>query len=228
MKNSRLKTVVLFHSTPAVMAPVLDLGARMGLPVTFLNLVDEPLFEELFRSGPLSPTVKERVIEHIRFAERMHAAALLCTCSSLSPVLERQRDATALPLVTIDGHAIEVCVEKWDSILLLATSPTTVGPSRNRINEAAARCGKPVSVVPLLCSGALEAYREGDLPRHDRLVLECLEKRRPAKYDGVLLAQASLTHIEPLIRSLGYDVEACAVRAFESLSEVLYGGGHDR
>lgn len=224
MVGKRELCVGFLHSVAATVEPMLRLGqefcTRRHCAWRFVNIVDEFLLDELGRGGSGSSVLSERLLTHVSYAKSQGADAVVSFCSSLSPALELLDETAAIPVVTVDRRAFSECASKWRHILLVATSPTTLEPSTSRLRRIAVQVGAEVEVQPLFCEDAVTDYYSGRIDAHDSKVLRCLGRAHPG-FEGVLLAQASLSHLVPRIRSLGYEAEACAPWAFEEVSDRL-------
>jgi len=216
------ETIVLLHSVKATVAPVETIGKELLRGYRLLNVTDELLLEELFSTSPSYQKLRDRIYDHVTFAMEQNVKGLLCVCSSLSPMVEDVAAQVDFPVVTIDRRAIEEAVAKWGSIILVATSPTTISVTRGRIQTIASRkFGKEVKIQLVHCPDALWHYYNGDLVSHDRLVLGSLSQLDRTRFDGVLLAQASLARLASRIREAGLEVIDCLSCAFKELQEMI-------
>ena len=79
---------------------------------------------------------------------------------------------------------------------------STVGPSTRLVRRTAERLGKRVDVRECLVDGALDILmKEGDRDRHNRLVLDAIEKAEEDS-DVIVLAQGSMIVLEPLLEHI--------------------------
>jgi hypothetical protein len=76
-------------------------------------------------------------------------------------------------------------------IVVLATQPSTLGPSTRLVERAVADAGAQVDLETLLVDGAAAARSTGDVEAHDRLVVAAVRSARE-RADAVVLAQASM------------------------------------
>ena len=118
----------------------------------------------------------------------------MLTCSSLAPLIDKARGMVKVPLLKVDEAMADEAAKLSDSIGVIATVYTTLGPTSNLIKERAALKGKKVEVETVLCEGAFDALRRGDLDTHDRTVKEHLNKLM-GRVKLVVLAQASITRV---------------------------------
>lgn len=171
------------------------------------------------REGGLTPSVKQRFVALVREFEMAGVDAVVCTCSTLSPLVPQVAPLFDVPLVSIDRNMMEQAAKCGGKLLLVATSATAIAPV-----EAGIRRHNPAAAFEVLhCAEAGEIMRAGGgMGRHDELVLQALEGRRG--FGGVVFAQASLAHLqEPAAKQTGCPVFTAPDYCIEELSGVLAG-----
>lgn len=187
-------TLVLVHTIPSLVASFAA-WCREALPeCRILHVLDEPMLERIKQRGRGDLEDDDRLVEHVRLAEAIGAAAVLVTCSTVSRSVDRVRGRAAIPLVAIDDALDADAVRMGRRIALVATAASTLEPSQALLAAAAARAGREIEVVPLLVEGALPALLDGDADTHDRLVLDAV-RSAAADSDVVVLAQATMARV---------------------------------
>jgi Asp/Glu/hydantoin racemase len=163
------------------------------------HVVDESLLQDLMRHGT-SEGLNRRVAVHAILARDAGASLILFTCSSTSPAVDVARRLVDIPVLKIDDPMAERAVALGRRIGLLCTAASTKGPSEALLRDHAAAKGKSISVVPVLRSDAYEARLAGDQAAHDRIIAEA-GLSLSADCDVIVLAQASLAHLGPVLQS---------------------------
>ncbi|HZW02269.1 MAG TPA: aspartate/glutamate racemase family protein, partial [Candidatus Deferrimicrobium sp.] len=162
-----------------------------------------PMLERIKRRGHEDPADDEHLLDHVRVAEAIGAAALLVTCSSVSRAVGRVRDRAAIPLVAIDDSMAAEAVRIGGRVTVVATAATTLDPSRELLEATAERAGveragRPISVSLRMVEGALPALLAGDAALHDHLVVRTLREAAPES-DVIVLAQATMARVLPAL-----------------------------
>lgn len=196
-----MKRLVLVHTV----APLVDTFTRLAkelLPGTQVyHILDELMLEQVRQQAaagldrPGSRKVHgvlDRLSEHIEAAEEIGAEAVLVTCSTVSPLVDQVR--AGIPVLKIDEAMIAQAVERGRRIMVLATNPTTLEPTRQALAARAEETGKTVDLRVTLVEGAFAAYLGRDMAAHDRLVAEAIRAAVP-DVDLIVLAQASMTRV---------------------------------
>lgn len=187
--------LALIHTVPALVERFRPL-VESALPGwTFVDQVDESLLAETIREGRLTAGTQERLAAHMR-AVATDADAVLVTCSTLGEAVDALRDSVDVPLFRIDRGMAEEAVRRGSRIGVLATLPTTLGPTNRLIRDTAIAANREVTIIDRLCDGAFAHLASGDRAAHDRLVREAFEELAP-QVDIVVLAQASMASALP-------------------------------
>lgn len=215
--------VALIHTVPTVYA---SFGALLqeripGIVVT--NTVDEFLASDAEQQGRMTPTNRSRLFALLKTSEATGAAAIVVTCSTLSPLVEELRAYIEVPIVTIDEAMLSEAVSLGERIKIVATANSTIGPTTKHLHIQARAAGKEIMVSHVVCSDAYTAIKKRDTQTHDRAVLAAIGEIRDA--DVIVLAQASMAHLEsPASELTGKKVVSSPERCLGKLREVLRAG----
>jgi Hydantoin racemase len=200
-----------------------DLFRDLLPDVSIIDFVDSDVLATVRREGRISPDSEGRMVHLAQAAELAGVDLIFSACSSLGPAIDRAREVVTLPIVKIDDAMARKAVQLGARIGVLATLPTTLGPTVDLIQEYGARAGATVTTFPRLCEGAFELLMSGDRARHDALVLDGALALAP-HVDLIVLAQASMSRLAPeLSKATGMEVLASPRLAVEYLKEILDG-----
>jgi Asp/Glu/hydantoin racemase len=188
------KTLGLIH-TSATLVPVFQQLCSEHLPnVKVFNIVDDSLIKNVISCGELTPATARRVVNYVGSAEAAGADIILVTCSSIGAAVEASAALTKVPVLRVDQPMADKAVQTGKRIGVIATLPTTLGPTSDLVNRRAAVAGKEIELVSKLCEGAFDALMSGDPATHDKMVAAAL-KELSTKVDVILLAQASMARV---------------------------------
>jgi Asp/Glu/hydantoin racemase len=190
--------LVLIHTVPPLIQVFNTLAAEL-LPGTQLqHILDEPLLERVRRRGHLAGEDIDRLRAHVILAEQTGANAVLVTCSTLSAGVDTIRPAATIPVGKIDEAMVAEAVQRGSRIGLVATSATTLEPTRRLLQSQAGSRGTQIEPELVLVEGALPALLAGNGDTHDRLVKQAaLELAR--RVEVIVFAQASMARVVPTI-----------------------------
>lgn len=188
------KTVVIVHTGPVTVQPLVTQAAELLPDVRIVNLIDDSLLKDVMAAGGVTPAVSSRMNQYYQIGQEMGAVAILNACSSVGEVADAAMDSLRVPLVKIDVAMAEQAVSQASRIGVAATVATTLDPTVRLIEKTAARMGKEITVVRKLCEGAFDALLAGDTAEHDRRVAAGLNDLA-ADTELIVLAQVSMGRV---------------------------------
>lgn len=212
--------VAFLHTGAVVIPPVADLARTHLAGVDTVNYLDDRIVADL-ADPERAASVPDRLIDLASAAKSAGARVLMLTCSSISHLAEPTAAAAGIPVLRIDEAMADLATRDANRIVVLATLPTTCGPTAALIRERAQLRGRSPEIVDQVIEGAFAAVAGGDRATHDRLVAAAIESVAPGA-DVIVLAQASmasaaaaatvevpvLTSLEPGIRRLAETLAA--------------------
>lgn len=188
------KTLGLIH-TSATLVPLFQQLCQQSLPgVNVFNIVDDSLIKDVIHRGELTAATARRVVDYVGSAEAAGADYILVTCSSIGAAVEAAAALTSVPVLRVDQPMADLAVQTGTRIGVIATLPTTLGPTSDLVGRRAALAGKEIQLTSRLCEGAFEALMSGDTARHDAMVAAALTELS-GQVDVILLAQASMARV---------------------------------
>ena len=188
------KTLGLIH-TSATLVPVFEKLCKEMLPqVKLFNIVDDSLIKNVIACGELNAQTARRVVNYVGSAAEAGADYILVTCSSIGAAVETAAGLTAVPVLRVDQPMVDLAVRSGSSIGVIATLPTTLGPTSDLVQRRANIAGRQIKIESILCEGAFDALMSGDTKKHDAMVEEALYKLM-GKCDVIVLAQASMARV---------------------------------
>lgn len=191
------KKLTMIHTVPALVGLFMDLCQEIMPQVVVYNLVEESLLKNLLQIGEITPYTNRRVVEAILSARDGGADAVLVTCSSIGPCVPLARPLCDVPVLRVDDAMAEQAVKTAQRIGVAATAKTTLRPTADLIQEKAAEAHREVSIQTSLYEEAFSALMQGDLARHDSIVLEGLKAQETQGAEVLVLAQASMARLAP-------------------------------
>jgi Asp/Glu/hydantoin racemase len=198
MPAARKKTVFVIHTSFALV-DVLTPLFRQDLPnVRIVNIVDDSLLADVRAVGHVPASVVRRMVGYAVLAQSSGADAIFNVCSSVGEVADIMRQAVDIPVVKIDDAMTSEAIALGKKIAVVATLPTTLGPTARLVERKAVEAKKDVNVRRHLAEGAFDVLVGGDPAKHDEMVADEIVKAAK-KADVVVLAQASMARIVPLL-----------------------------
>ncbi|MGE5482947.1 MAG: aspartate/glutamate racemase family protein [Bacteroidota bacterium] len=215
------KALVMIHTVQVLPKPLGQTFAEAFPDLNLVHMLDESLLRETLREGAITPQVVRRLGRLAVSAEEFGADAVLVTCSSVSPAVDPVRPLVSIPVIKIDDAMCEEAVRLGTRIGIVATASTTLGPSSSLVREKARQVGKRVEVQTACSTEAFAALAAGDLDKHDQ-ILKGLVAQMAGEVDVIMLAQASMARLAPLLGKTPVPVLTSPPLAVDLLRRQLY------
>ncbi|MGE4452938.1 MAG: aspartate/glutamate racemase family protein [Sphaerochaeta sp.] len=218
-----MKRVALIHTVRPVLEsfPVL-LQKVVGQELKIHNILDDFLANDPAEIGYFSLENRKRLFNDLQSCELTKPDVIVVTCSTLTPTVQLIRPFINVPIVAIDDAMSEQAVRIGRKIKVVATAMSTLEPTISKLKMEASIAGTEIEVDAEDNEPAYTAMRSGDMEKHNRLVLEMIE--RVKGYDCIVLAQASMGHLQKEAEKLaGVPVLASPVLCCEKVKRILEG-----
>lgn len=219
-----MNRIALIHTVPTVYLTFAD-ELKKALPdAVITNTLDDYLASDAEERGYFSKDNQQRLYNLIEAAEKTHPDLIAVTCSTLSPHVNSFRNLFGTPLVTIDEMMISEAVKSGSSLLIVSTAESTVGPTKSKLRNEALLQNRTIEIENIVCNEAYVAIKKRDKALHDSLVLERI-KQLDKQYDVIILAQASMAHLEESIKQICKSVvlsspRMCIANILEGLNTI--------
>ena len=222
MENSNKKMIGIIHAALISSKSVQPFIDDIIPDVTVAHVVDDTIQNTNFASKPgvIPKSNFYKFATYAHFLEEAGADLILLACSTFNQAVELARPMINVPLLQIDRPMMDLAVNQGKRIGLLATVPTTIPASERLLYTAAAESGKEIEVTTILCSEAFEAIKRGEIDLHNRLLLNQID-RLSETVDAIVLAQVSMSALEPMLVNTKVPVYNSGRTGFERVKQML-------
>lgn len=190
-----MKTVAAIHTAAPMVEPTKKLFAEHIPDVRLFNIADDSLIQDVIRDEKVTERTARRLVGYYFAAVDAGADLIFNTCSSVGEIADLASELVSIPIVKIDDAMCARAVNQGARIGVLATLPTTLGPTVRLVRRHAEKLSKTVEVAEGLAEGAFAAVISGNAARHDSLILDTA-KRISERVDLLVLAQGSMARME--------------------------------
>lgn len=199
---------------------ITDLISELIPDAEILHFVDSDVLATVVRENGISERSEQRMVHLAEAAEAAGADVIFSACSSLGPTLDAAQRAVSVPVVKIDQAMAEVAAQA-ERIGILATVPTTLGPTRDLIIASAAEHDRTPHIIEQLCAGAFDVLMAGDRERHDQIIADQAQQL-VGQVDVIVLAQASMNRLAPRLQEqTGLTVLTSPRSGVENLARIV-------
>lgn len=216
-----MKNIALIHTVQSVAAAFGNtLQEYLEEEVKVHNLWDDFLANNPNEVGEFTIENRNRLFNDIKTAELTGADVIAVTCSTLTPVVKMIRPFVKVPLIAIDDAMAKKAVTFGSSIMILATAESTLQPTQDKLEEEAELLGIRLDIQRMAVMEAFKALKAMDMERHDEILKDTAKQL--AGYDCIVLAQASMAHLEDEIsRITGCTVLSSPKLCMQQIQETL-------
>lgn len=190
--------------------------------VEVVHWVDDTIQNSNFACAP-GVIPRENYAKFVQAAlsqQRYGVDLILLACSTFNRAVEFARPLIDTPLLQIDRPMMDLAVRDGRRIGLLATVPTTVPTSERLLRLAAQETGKEITVTVRLCSEAFKILKAGNPEKHNDMLLAEID-RLSGEVDAIVMAQVSMTALEPRLINTKVPVYNSGRTAFNRVREML-------
>lgn len=216
-----MKNIALIHTVQSVAAAFGNtLQEYLEEEVKVHNLWDDFLANNPNEVGEFTIENRNRLFNDIKTAELTGADVIAVTCSTLTPVVKMIRPFVKVPLIAIDDAMAKKAVTFGSNIMILATAESTLQPTQDKLEEEAELLGIRLDIQRMAVMEAFKALKAMDMERHDEILKDTAKQL--AGYDCIVLAQASMAHLEDEIsRITGCTVLSSPKLCMQQIQETL-------
>lgn len=194
----------------------------LGDDYTVVHFVDDTVQNTNFACPPgvIPKTNFWKFATYAHILEESGVDMIMLACSTFNKAVENARPMINVPLLQIDRPMMDLAVQQGSRIGLLATVPTTVPASERLLRTAAKEAGKEIEVTTVLCSEAFEYIKKGDVQKHNDMLIEEINKLSE-KVDAIVMAQVSMSALEPFLKDTKVPVYNSGRTGFERAKQML-------
>ena len=200
-----MPAIGFLHTAEVHVGTFRGLLRELGPGVDDVHLVDESLLADARERG-VDADVECRLLKRLRELAAERPDVIVCTCSTLSGHAERMSGAVGTPVLRVDRPMAEAAVAAGRRIGVVATTASTLGPTR----ELLASCARAdTEIVESLCPDAWPLFAAGD---HAGYIRRVVEHARNLDVDVIVLAQASMAPAEEFLGGRALSSPRAAVK----------------
>ena len=221
-KNLSGKKLGIIHAALISTGAAQRFAAEVLPEVEVVHWVDDTIQNTNFACAPgiIPPANYAKFTQAALSQQEYGVDLILLACSTFNRAVELARPMIRTPMLQIDRPMMDLAVRHGTRLGLLATVPTTVPASERLLRLAAADAGKTVEIKTRLCSDAFAALKAGQTEKHNDMLLAEID-RLSGEVDAIVLAQLSMSALEPRLTSTKVPVYNSGRTAFTHIREFL-------
>ena len=194
------KRIVILQTSFAKREDTIDYLEKHLPGVCIDFITDSSLLPEIRKAGRPTQSVIQRMTLYAMAAESMGADLILNSCSTVGEVADIFSRVVSVPVLKIDDPMARQAAKLGSNIAVIATLPTTLGPSRRAINRYGKEMGRNIEFTEFLDQPAWEALAAGDSKRHNEILIDSIRKLDKQGFDAIVMAQVSMRALLPELK----------------------------
>jgi aspartate/glutamate racemase len=216
------KTLGIIHVATFVAQTVQKYILEIIPEVEVFHIADDTIQRDNLKSGVgvIPKHNYYKFTTYARFLQEAEADLIMLSCSTFNSAVEMALPMINTPMLQIDRPMMDLAVQQGKKIGILATLPTTVPSSEKLLEQAAIKAGKDIEIKTVLCSEAFKVLRQGNTEKHNEILLEEID-RLSRESDAIVLAQVSMSVLEPYLTNMRIPVYNSARTGFNRVREIL-------
>jgi len=149
------------------------------------------------------------------------ADAVVCTCSTLGPLLDGM---TGTHILRIDRPVMEYACAQGENILVAICLESTRNSTLALLSECAAKTNQDISTDVVLCDSAWPFFEAGEIDLFAAQITQTIQNHLMCNnsFDCIVLAQASMHVAEPFLQDLGIPVVSSPMMAAKRALEIAH------
>lgn len=193
-----MKKIGILHTVESVCKSFTSRIEKEIADVKLNNLLDDYLVTETKQVGYFPTQNMKKLYFDLCSLELESPDLIVVSCSSLTPYVKQLCSLFEIGIICIDERMCHDAAESGNKIAVIATAPTTLGPTVSRIEENAIHLGKKVEIKTFLVEEAMEMLSVGNVSAHDEIICSLADDL--SDFDTVVLAQASMASAEEKLK----------------------------
>jgi len=222
MEKTNKKMIGIIHAALISSKSVQPFIEEIIPDVTVAHVVDDTIQNTNFACEPgiIPKNNFFKFATYAHFLEEAGADLILLACSTFNQAVEFAQPMINVPILQIDRPMMDLAISHGNKIGLVATVPTTVPASERLLLTAAKENNKEIEITTVLCSEAFNAIKTGNVELHNNLLIRQIESLSDS-VDAIVLAQVSMSALEPMLTNTKVPVYNSGRTGFERVKEML-------
>jgi len=202
-----MSVLAFLHTAAPNVAVFTDLAARLDPTVPTRHELIEDVLAGAVGTGEVTGAMRSQTEATVLRLVAEGAPVVMCTCSTIGGVAEATRVPSGARVMRIDRPMAEAAIASGRRIVVAATLPSTLGPTRALLQQVADSKGRTIEMVDVLCELAWPHFARGDRDAYANEIARTV-RAVASDTDIVVLAQASMAPAAERLEAIG--IEALA------------------
>jgi len=202
-----MSVLAFLHTAAPNVAVFTDLAARLDPTVPTRHELIEDVLAGAVGTGEVTGAMRSQTEATVLRLVAEGAPVVMCTCSTIGGVAEATRVPSGARVMRIDRPMAEAAIASGRRIVVAATLPSTLAPTKALLQQVADSKRRTIEMVDVLCELAWPHFARGDRDAYANEIARAI-RTVASEADIVVLAQASMAPAAERLEAIG--IEALA------------------
>jgi Asp/Glu/hydantoin racemase len=205
MRHSTQHDLAFLHTSHVHVARFDTLVAQLAPHVRVRHEVQPELLARAQALGLSNRELIDDIVAALNTCASSGAQVVVCTCSSIGAIAEALNKEVAFTCQRIDRAMADAAVRAGSRILVVLALASSAAPTRELLQQSALAIGRTVELHTLEVPQAWEHFLREDMHRYNTCI-EAAVRPQAQGYDVIVLAQASMQAVAPMLADLAIPV----------------------
>lgn len=162
----------VIHANASAVEPLEQAFRRADPSVQVENFINGEMLKIVDEAGTVTDKALRLFARTVFDAADAGVDGIMIACSVFCTYIDEMRPFVSVPIITVDGPALSVAVERGGKIGILATTAASAPACKVKLEKLAMERGVHLEYEEGITVEALTALQQGDTARHDQLIAE--------------------------------------------------------
>ncbi len=186
----------VIHANSSAAGPLHEVFRQLAPETEIDDHINEDMLRETEKNGGVTRKALRMFAEEVFAAADAGADGIIIACSVFCSYLNEIRPFLDIPVIAVDGPAVQAAAERGGKIGILATTAASAPACRLKLEQYAKEKHLDLSYEDGITTEALTALRAGDADRHDELVIAEARRLMDAGCRTLFLSQVTMARVK--------------------------------
>ena len=182
----------VIHATNSAARPLREVFAQLAPEAVVDDHINEDMLKEVEANSGVTPKALRMFAKEVFAAADAGADGIIIACSVFCGYLEEVRPFLDIPVIAVDGPALQIAADRGGKIGILATTAASAPACREKLEQYARKKHLDLTYEEGVVTEALTALKAGDGKRHDELLAAEAQRLKDAGCRTLFLSQVTM------------------------------------
>ncbi len=192
----------VIHANISAVEPIEAAFLSADSDIEVVNFIDPDMLRMVDEAGEVSPAALRRYGRAVFDAADAGVDGILIACSCFSTYVEEVKPFLSIPILPVDGPALELVADRGGKVGILATTAASAPACRIKLDKLCAQRGITMEYEDGISTEALAALKRGDGAKHDQLLVAEARRLYNLNCNTLFLSQSTMARAKAAMGDL--------------------------